>query len=66
MVAGRLAAAVLGAALTIACGGSSSSPMAAATPAPAGVGPTVLDGTNFDALVLASGRSCLVEFQRPT
>jgi len=66
----ELAATILGAAVTVACGGSSASPTAAPTPAPT---PTsvasvlvVLDGANFDALVLASGRACLVEFQLPT
>ncbi len=73
MMARGLAATILGAILTTACGGSSSSPTAVPTPAPtpaptptSSSAPVVLDRTNFDALVLASGRSCLVEFQRPT
>jgi thioredoxin 1 len=67
MTARGLAATILGAILTTACGGSSSSPTAVPTPAPTPTSssmPVVLDSTNFDALVLASGQSCLVEFQR--
>jgi hypothetical protein len=66
-LARRLAAAILGSILTVACGGSSSSPTSVPTPAPTRAStPVVLDATSFDTLVLASGRSCLVEFQRPT
>jgi hypothetical protein len=69
-----LAATILGAILTIACGGSSSSPTAVPTPTPTPTptpsppvsAPVVLDATSFDTLVLASGRPCLVEFQLPT
>lgn len=70
MRARELAATILGAAVTVACGGSSASPTATPTPAPTPTSvasvPVVLDGANFGALVLASGRPGLVEFQLPT
>jgi hypothetical protein len=61
------AATILGAILTTACSGPDRSPTAAPTPAPSQAsGAVVLDSSSFDGLVIASGRSCLVEFQNPT
>ena len=64
----RWTAAVLAAGLVSAScgGGGASSPT---MPTPNGGEPTkvlVLDGGNFDALVLAAPRTSLVEFQSPT
>jgi hypothetical protein len=67
----RTAALAVGAALlAVGCGGGGSSPTATATP-PASAGGdaakvVVLDSGNFDALVLATPRSSLVEFHSPT
>jgi hypothetical protein len=63
-----MAVTILGALMAVACGGSSSSPTSipSPTPTPARSVPVVLDDSNFEALVLLSGRPCLVEFQMPT
>ncbi len=65
----RATLAVLAVLVSARCGrgGSPASPSPAPTPTPpGGAAPVVLDGSNFDALVLASTRPCLVEFQLPT
>jgi thioredoxin-like negative regulator of GroEL len=61
-----VAAVVLGATLATGCGSSSPALDPAPTPTPIPPAPVVLDSVNFDTLVVASERTCLVEFQLPT
>ncbi len=72
---GPLATILAAAFLTIACGGSSSSPTSIPAPTPAPTPKTsppaasdavTLDDGNFAQLVIASGWPCLVEFHLPT
>jgi len=63
--------ALAGLSLLAGCGGGTSpttptpTPLPTPTPAPI-LSPTVLDSSNFDALVLRATKPALVEFQSPT
>jgi ABC-type glycerol-3-phosphate transport system substrate-binding protein len=62
----RWMAVVAAAIVSAGCGGGAAAPSAVASASADPARLVVLDASNFDALVLASGQPCLVEFQLPT